>query len=360
LKTIFYKAKILVLIFSLVSMLFTLGGMAFAKNAGIYKPLPQLSDDAVVGAFRLPDGADGKEVFGSLIGAGGGSGRGFLLATELIMIDAVAVYFSGEDIFPLDIVWGRSFSEGDFQNHADAVIVSQETRDRCVARGGALYWDYGGDSYEVIGVYRADDSYVNPPKLFICLTARQLDPDVFRSFIFDAGGGSAEVLGSMFSQTVAGYPGLEMECIPLADAEGSEYVHYASNFEGMQGMLLLLALLILLNSMSAFSNWVTWHRKEIAVRKLCGATERQIVRWVAGKMALFIAVAGLVGIACARIFMAAAAYLPVAASARAMFGSEFSPQGLAIGLCMLVLLCGGVVALSLVRHRKKEIVEIIK
>jgi hypothetical protein len=360
LSAIFYKAKLLILIFSVVSMLFTLGGMAFVNNEGTYKPMPQLSDESLIGAIQPSATVNGKDVFLSIISEGDSKGIDFSLSTELVIIDAIALYYSSKNIFSINIVSGRIFSEDDFREHSNTVIVYQDIVNECEKRDDVLWWDYGGMKYEVIGVYQADDSYDNPPKCIINLTSNQLSPDVFREFIFDSGSDSEQLFKALVSSISDEYPELEIDYIPLANAANSEYVHYATNFGPMQLMLIILTLLILLNSISIFSNWIMWHQKELAIRKLCGSSNRQLFIWIMSKMFFFIAFSNLIGIVCAKLFLDVAKHLPVAHSAYLMFGSKVSLIGVMIGVGLLFLLSGALTSIVLKRYMNKAIVENIK
>ena len=190
-KHFFYRAKFLIIIYSLVAMLLSLGSMAYVKHLNDYKDFEQLSSDYVVGTITCAD--EGPDLRGALLQAAEKCSESFLLAADFTGVRAFAVYYTEASCFPLRLTEGRLFDEEDFQEKKNVALVSLSTRERCVDKGGRIWWDYGGTLFEVVGVYKDTNSFGDrTPDCYLNLTAQTLDTSIFCSFIFDAGTDTAD------------------------------------------------------------------------------------------------------------------------------------------------------------------------
>jgi hypothetical protein len=358
---LFYKTKTLLLIFSVVAMLFTLGGMAYMKNSGVYKPFPYLSDHSFVGSILSSDEANAKTLFLEFIELEKIDGSDFTLAVPLYGMNGIVLYYSDKTMFPLEPIEGRIFTSADFQNHTDTVLVNEKIKENCKQENGKLWWSYGGNDFEVIGVYEAQDE--NGDKtldFYINLTAKSLRDDLFQEFLFDTKKQNAEIFGRIIPALLEKYPNTSIDFLPLSEIKGSKYDHFATNFQSMQFLLIITAVLVLLNSISVCINWLVWYRKEIAVRKLCGANHHQIQRWIIGRLASSVILSGVVGIVATHFFIVITKYLPVSESTQLMFGNKITLNGVFLGMGALFLLCGTIITIVIAWYNKSTISEGIK
>jgi hypothetical protein len=338
----------------MVAMLFTLGGMAYLKNMQIYKPFPQISDMGMIGGVMAQEGDNGKKAFMELADMASNEETPFLFASYFVIANSAAVYYSDPKMLPIELTEGRMFSEQDFSSNADVVLINSERRNECNERDGALWWNYAGEEYEVIGIYNSPED--NAVDAFYNLTADSLSSDMFGDFVFDAGTESASVFDEIAARYYSEHPNAFIGFVPLSESKGSEYVHEgATAFGAMELMLIATAILVLINAMSVGASWLTWYEKEMSVRMLCGATRRKIQLWIVGKWLSFAAISEVIGILCVAVFLVITKYMPVAESVSLMYGKHIEWKGVSLGFLGLLLLGGIVITVIVLLGNRKTI-----
>jgi hypothetical protein len=342
-------------------MLFILGGMAYLKNAEILKPFPQLSEDSIIGEISYPESEKRNDIYDTLISSGLENNRQFILAAQFNSINSVAVYYTDAGLFPVELIEGRIFNDRDFTDHTNVVLVNEDTRKICEDRGGDLWWKYAGNEYKVIGVYREQDLQNGiENNCYINLLSSNLYSNSFTNFIFDAKTNSVEIFYQISQSLIEQYQDIYIGYVPLADSKDSEYVSRGTNYKPMELMLIVTAVLVLFNSISVSMNWLLWYKKEIAVRKLCGANKSSINIWIIKKFISYILISGVIGILGTNLFMFITKYLPVAESTKLMFGNKIMMPGVFLGMGCVFIICGIIVAVIVKQYSKQTISEIIK
>lgn len=341
-------------LYMLAAMLLSLGSMAYTKHQNDYKAFPQLTAQYAVGA--LTSGNPETDNRRLLLEAVNQSGGDHLLALRFDGIQGFAVYYTEKSCFPLKLKEGRLFSEEDFKQGKDVALVSESVRKECQFMDGRAYWDYGGSLFQVIGVYDDVDLYGDKsPDCFLNLCAKQLDPSIFDSFIYDAGHRTMEDLGAVKAFVEEKSQLNYFQYAQVGSQAAEEFRTSATSFAPMFMMLVLTALLVVLNSVSAVQNWLLARRGEIAVRKLVGAANASIYLWIGKGLSVLMLLSFAMGAILSRLALAAGLALPTQESVRLMFGVRMQWGSLLYGFFAMVLLCGGTAAVTVWRFQKTEI-----
>jgi ABC-type antimicrobial peptide transport system permease subunit len=362
LKPCFYKSGSLILIFSLVAMLFTLGGTALAKNTALYKPFPEQSDNSIIGRYSYTDETIGSaDFYSSLADIGEQDGERFMIASLINGINSVAVYYSDDSLFQIDLISGETFSRKDFRNHADTVLINENMVSQCERRNGALWWRYNGYDFEVKGIYKSTRKNGDQTKkCYFNLLSDHIGRGSFPIFTFDADGATVETMERLLAAHKAGFPDLRIDYVSLYDAPEGGYIQQSVNFKAMEAMLLITALLVFLNTISVCVNWIDWRKKEISVRRLCGASNQAIFRWAVRHMLLFTGISIIIGLLLSRLFLTVTTYLPVAESTQLMFGNNFTAAGIMFSIGFILVLSVMIVTMSLSHLNKRMLAENLK
>lgn len=349
----FYKAKFLIIIYSLVAMLLNLGSMAYIKHMNDFKAFPQLSEQYAVGSFT--SGIDG-DLRNTLLASFSQMKSDYLLATEFTGVDAFAVFYTDEACFPMELHEGRLFNHDDFDSNENNVIVNESAKKNCVVKEGTLYWNYGGSYFSVIGVYDDVDEYGGKtPACFINYCASELDSSIFGNFIFDSNGNIEKSLETVKLNVEQQADANFLDYAIVNSDEAKEFYVSGSNFKPMFGMLLLTAVMVLFNSIAALQNWLAVRRKEIAVRKLVGASNQSIFLWIGRGLFYLVMMSFLFGAIASWIFLRIGLLLPTKDSVQLMFGVHMQWTSLIYGFISAIVLCGFVAAVTVWRFHKKQI-----
>lgn len=353
-KHYFKQAKFLLIIYTLIAMLLNLGSMAYIKHKNDFKAFPQLSQHYAVGSItsgeHLPDLR--KRL---LKAAAQNSGR-YLLATEFTGIHAFAVYYTDQECFPLELKAGRLFQQEDFENSTDTVLINVSAQKNCRKKGGSLFWKYGNREFRVIGVYSNTDCFGDQtPDCFFNFCAKSLDPSVFDTFIYDA---SLQTLSDLKKIKVFAEKSSEdivLDYAAIGSEQAEEFSVSSMNFTPMFMMMVLTMLLILFNSIAAVQNWLSARRREIAVRKLVGASGAEICLWIGKSLSVLIFFAWGIGTVLSWMLLKIGLVLPTRESVQLMFGLHLQWSSLLCGLAAALLLCGMMAAFAIWQEQRQEI-----
>lgn|GEM_PF-1169769 len=181
--------------------------------------------------------------------------------------------------FKLDIISGRTFSENDFINRANTIIISEKLKDKCIKKDGKLFYQNDTNYFEVIGVFRSSTNTINSDAIaYYNLSASNFVSDnmlydnyIFGNFQIDAGTKTAEVVRKLNDYCTV------KVTRSVIDNTFIEKLQKTLSSQGITVFpIILIMFLILLNSINIASNWIENRKKEIFVRRLVGATSRNI------------------------------------------------------------------------------------
>jgi ABC-type antimicrobial peptide transport system permease subunit len=191
------------------------------------------------------------------------------------------------------------------------------------------------------------------------LKSNNLNSSLLRVLVIDSGEHSKEVLSKQLSQLSASYSEFFFDYVPLSEARESGFVEHSIPYQSMLFIIVIVAVLVLLNSISVSVNWIIWYSREIAIRRICGADETIIRKWIITRMFSYISISAGIGIALSHLFLIITQRLHVNVSTQLMFGNHLTLFGVVLGLIMMVLLCSITVIVVLRLYARKKITEMI-
>jgi hypothetical protein len=183
----------------------------------------------------------------------------------------VAGVFCKNTVPDVDLVSGRNFEEKDFYESTNSILISEEMQAKCDVVNGKTMFVYSGDRYEVIGVYKrtsnrlTQDAYA----IYNLISEHVLKGDRYINgrYHLDIGGYNIEALDQM--KEICSFDLLRS----TRENAFWERLKRTVRIQGMtSGVFLLVLLMIFLNSASVISSWIEKRRKEIFIRKICGAS----------------------------------------------------------------------------------------
>ncbi len=354
-----YKAKLMITIYVMVSILFSLGGVAVYKNKmQITKSFSSLSDNYIIGAISQNE-ESGKtfsiEDFINIIKL---NNYDFILAKEYMGVYGRAIYSTNPSLIKLHIIEGRNFIKQDFDNNTNTVIISDNIVNQCSKENNKLFYSYGSKKYRVIGIFKGE-KYItaNTVECYFNLNSINLKDDIyFGNFIFDSKEKSIEKFKNIEKNIKEIYSDTYLEFDKIGTKQAEKYISVMNNFEFMYGLLICTAILVLLNSFSTCRNWLEGKKKEIYIRRMVGAEKFQIYLWIILNYLLITGFSFIIGIFITKLFLNISSILPVAASVNLMFGEKLYWQGIIIGAVMMIFVGIITITITLRQYNKKEII----
>lgn len=266
-----HKTGLLLTIFIMVSIVFNLCGAAIKHQKDPDKLLPNLSNEYVLAEKKNATDIETYLTYFEKVK------KGFLLG---IVLDGNlrAVYAKDTNRWKgLRFLSGRTFTEKDYKQHTNTILISDGMQTLCQKINGIYYYDYYGEKYEVIGVYKdTNSSEVYSPKCILNLYASGLQGEKdWEIGFFDCGKNTwsqVESCGIAKNKNIKVYA-----------ATNKKGGYFASKATNINMMLLIyggLGFMILLHSLTATENWIEGKKHEIVIRRLVGATKGQIFRWL--------------------------------------------------------------------------------
>jgi ABC-type antimicrobial peptide transport system permease subunit len=232
-------------------------------------------------------------------------------------------------------------------------------KSKCSYRNDELIWEYGGNNYTVIGVFKGENKYGDRnADCYINYTAKSIDTSSFFNFYYEAGAHSREDMKRISEAIKETNLDIFMEHTVLSRSDSSKYAVAASNVNSMTAMLAITALLVFINAVSVCIDWLDGRKKEIRVRKLVGATNKNVTGWLVKNLLLLTVIAMIFGIIFVNLFFIITPHLAVSDSVRMMFGRQINFQGLLIGIVCFIILSLGIEIITLRFYRKSIQAEI--
>lgn len=360
---IFYNAKWMLLFFTIIAMLFTLGSMAAAKKSNAGKPLPQLSDNYVVGGITYNQ--DIGEAFNkkAMLNAFQQNSQSTILLSPTGdgQHEGYALYYSGKTDTGLQIVEGKNFSKNDFLEGKDCILVNALLKDDCVKKKDKWYFDYNNKQLEVNGFFSGKDKYGNKLRdFYVCYTAQCLGKDLYTTYVYDSQGMPMDDFADIKQMIEDRYQGVVIEAVANDSTDAIEYIGQADNAAEMIRLWFLAAFFVILNSFSVCRNWIESKKVEIAIRRMVGAGRRQINAWIYKSFCSILLVSFLLGVLLSKAFLTFTRILPVYDSTLLMFGGQLNLEGIFGGAILLFAIGSLVIEITLRQTRRKELAEIMK
>lgn len=348
----FHKSVFLIAIFTMVAILFSLCSIAFFKEKKVDKIAPVLSDDYGV-IYNLKKKPINFETYINVLGDLAKS------ATIGIKFDDSFCAMMSKDhrLDKLDLRTGRLFTEQDYEEKKNVVLVREDIKLLCQNLNGKLFYSYNGNEYEVIGTYKdLEETSVTSLKCIFNLGAKGLSDKANWKFgFYDAGIDSIHNLEQSQNITRS-----KLKFYSLQSEKGDVYSQVVSNMNLMLLLYIGVAAMILLNVFSATANWVNGKQKEITIRKLVGATRNDIKQWLIVNFMSLVVISFAIGLFFVKIILFIINTWSISSSMVMMFGNQLEWRGIILSFIILSVVGIMLITFMLKIQYKKEIVQTIR
>ena len=172
----------------------------------------------------------------------------------------------------LDLLEGRQFSEGDFKNNKNVVMIAEPYLKNTYKEGTKKYIVIEKNVYEVIGVFSKKENPVNPnTDIFINMTSEQFlntNNQIDGRYYFD----SAQ---DLIAAVTTKYNIKENKTIYKLGI--SKHIQLVTETLFLSWKILLcIAVFLILSLMFLFVLWLTNKKRIILVNYICGATKDKL------------------------------------------------------------------------------------
>lgn len=349
----FYKSGFLLLIFTAVAVLFSLCGIAIMNQKQSEKILPFLSENYLVvydtghKYTQISDYADLMKKLDTDYTAG------ILLENRY----GCALYSVKQSPEHLKITEGRYFTQKDYKQHSDVVMLREDMETLCEKRNGNYYYSYLGTEYEVIGWFQdIKRSSVSSIQCIFNIYSESLSKTESWEIAFlDMGESGMDAVSHCEEVANSG-----LEFYPMDSDKGNVNSDIVSNVNMMIGLYLLVAIMVFLNVFMATKNWLRGKRKEIAVRKMAGATAFSIYHWLLFSFLGLVTIAFAIGVLFVKLVLFLINSYPLSSSMALMFGDRMRLMGLLVAFLVIQFIGFLVITIGLHIYTKKEIIEVIR
>lgn len=189
------------------------------------------------------------------------------------------VYFNENSLFEIDIVWGRNFSQDDFANNTNTVLVNENKLEYCVKDGEKYYYLFDGYKYEVIGAYK---QISNETSFYLNLSSSYLSNNIcVGDFTIDIHSETSDDnidFITKISQSEKNYQnGMKIEVIKEYNSNNFKNFLIMLLISWMNTIISLLpCILLLFNASTIFNFWLLSRKDEIFARVFVGASNKKI------------------------------------------------------------------------------------
>ena len=186
------------------------------------------------------------------------------------------VYFSEDILWDLDIQSGRNFEFDDFKYNRNVAVVSENMRKQCIDANGVKMIQIGNGYYEVIGFFIYEDQNVINPNSHVYY-------NLFSENMFKEESGT---IGQIVIESDLEYDTMLNK---LNEQHTINQVTYPARMSFGERLsqalfsqsitiipLCLVLIAVILNSINITINWVHNNKKELVVRRICGASIKNI------------------------------------------------------------------------------------
>lgn len=228
------------------------------------------------------------------------SSNSFILYKENILTKGKALYFKNAEFKP-NLKDGRGFTESDFKNNTNTIMISSEIQGDVIEKDGKKYYTVENDLYEVIGIYQKSKNKINIDSNYYynMLASNNLDQN-------------SNILNGLYQ--LDGFDNTSEQLINITkllpiEIHGNQTVNsFSERLEkalSTQAInvfpILLIIVMVLLNTTGITINWIEKRKKEIAIRRLCGSTKFQIKKMLIKEYLLLTTGCFVVGLSIAYI-----------------------------------------------------------
>lgn len=267
-----------------------------------------------------------------------------------------AVFYSSPGLFSVDLTEGRVFSQKDFDSRRNVAMVNDAGGDMTtVAENGKEYLVVDERKYEIIGRFHQPDSFNTKDWYISMLTDNLKETYPDGAYLFSSRNNTSYRDAKRFEKDYSRHLSSDGHIVVTKhdSEEGREYIfqNYAIVYIMLGGAILV----IILNSFSAVRYWVAARKGEVAVRRLVGATGKNIFRWLLGEFMATVMCCSVAGFLFSHVALWVALKTPSEESVRLAFGEQITMHGAALGFGFLMLM-GFLNIMICLKHELKEAV----
>lgn len=125
-------------------------------------------------------------------------------------------------------------------------------------------------------------------------------------------------------------------------------------------LYIIVAITILLNVFMATRTWLRGKKKEIAIKKMVGASQFQICTWLIISFMSLILISFALGIAIVYLILKIINIWEISPSMVMMFGSQLEWIGIIYAFFIVFIIGLSIISLTLRRYFQNEIIEIVR
>lgn len=363
-KSFFYRSKLLILIFSIAACLLTLASAAIVKfQFSDKKAFEGLSEDYAIGVLRSLEYEDyNVPTINDLVTYLRNMDNTYIFAKQYSYTAGIGILYSEEERFKLPLVSGRAFNEKDFVDHTNTIIVSEDIVSDCTDRNGTLFYMHNNEEYEVIGVFKGQvgDS-ADETLYYINLAAQRLqDTSSIGTYILDTGSSSISDFEKLGSYVENIDKNIDVDFSKGLSKHASKFSNLMTNSMQMIAIIFIGGSLVLINSFSATTVWIYARKKEIGIRKMLGATDRQIYLLIVKQYIALIGSSYLLGMLPAFLIVHFSSKLQAIPTVYLLFGEKIDIRIVSLAFFML-LIEGLLILLTILGiYRKRRIIENVR
>lgn len=199
----------------------------------------------------------------------------YIFYKDNYMTNGKAIYFRNIDFFP-KLIDGRTFTEKDFINNTNTVLISSDVSNKTFKENSKTYYIVENSAYEVIGIYEKSSNKVNldADYYYNMLATNNLivhNDLIAGLYQLDSADQTDRIVNSLST------------ILPIDIVENNKmnsFLDKVAKTFSTQAInvfpIFLVVLMVLLNTISITTNWIGRRKKELAIRRLCGATTEDI------------------------------------------------------------------------------------
>lgn len=352
-----HKSWFMITIFIIISILFSLLGAHFVMQTDALKPIEGLSDN-----FRIIEiGTADQTKNIDLINKVNSMNKSIMLANNISGVgyeEGFAVYYTTANLFMPKLDKGRVFSKDELEGKSRVAVIKSNGDSKTFKQGVNEYIRLFGHKYKVVGRFSSKNSMSSPDWYISLCSPDMLKKRIFGQYYLDASGNHIKDVENTLA-TVIKDKSQEANIKIWKGTEPPEQGAFQTADEkpAMMLFLILTAVLILINAFSACYYWIESRKREMAIRRLCGATEKDIRLLISREYFVLLSCSFILGAILTQLFLLLANLLPVKESVYFLFGDRISWPSISVGFSLSVVVSAPILLSTLLRMKKMEIVE---
>lgn len=357
-----YKAKLLIIIYSVSAFLLMLVSAAIIKQYYTsQKDLPCLSNNYIIGSIMSYNIDEEESIKNTdVLDYLNSIEKNYIYIRTISNTQGRAVVYSDASGFSLPLVSGRLFQKDDYINHTNTIIISNELENDCIHKGDNYYYIHNNKYYEVIGIFQGTiGNDVQEPLYYVNLQAAYLQKDyAYGEYILDVNENSQDVNIKMEKYLLS----LNSNIITkhTSGFSNASFSNIVSNASKMVLIIFGCAILVLTNSFAVSSQWISARKKDIAIRKLLGASNEAINKWIIRQYLELVCFSFFIGTIIAAILIKISKKIVVIPTIYLLFGDSLNFKITTMSFVAILIEGFAILFITLRQYNKVHIVNNVR